>query len=453
MVAGSLIASETGPLTHAVDEGLIRGLGVRALAANIVNLIIGSGIFVLPATVAAILGAQAILAYVICAVGIGLIALCFAELGSQVTRSGGTYAYIESAFGPNIGFIAGFLMWFGGDVISGGAVAALVIDSLTALLEFEASPMLRMTLTVTLFAAFALANIRGVKSGAILVEVLTVAKVAPLILLVLLGFFKSNAQNLAWSGFPPVHDLGRATLILLFAFTGTEGALYSGGEVKAPATTIPRAIFFAIVFVTALYAGVQLAAQGILGGDLGADERAPLAAAAGRALGPAASQLILAGMLISTLGFLSGSILSVPRALFAFARDGAVPPLFATVHQRYRTPHIAILTHAALACAFALTGTFRALAVLSVVPTVIVYLGCCVATLKLRQARPHPDRSIFRIPGGPIVPIAGAVFVLSLLATATLMEWTVVAALSLLAVGLRAVTRVRYRSEVSRNAA
>lgn len=452
MVAASSIASKTEPLTHVADEGLIRGLGVRALAANIVNLIIGSGIFVLPATVAAILGAHAILAYVICAIGIGLIALCFAELGSRVTRSGGTYAYIETAFGPNIGFIAGFLMWFGGDVISGGAVAALVVDSLTALLGIEASPMLRVTLTVLLFVTFALANIRGVKSGAILVEVLTGAKLAPLIFLVLVGLFKSSAQNLAWSGFPPLNDLGRATLILLFAFTGTEGALYSGGEVKAPATTIPRAIFIAIVFVTALYAAVQLAAQGILGPDLGTDERAPLAAAAGRALGPASSQLILTGMLISTLGFLSGSILSVPRALFAFARDGAVPHVFARVHQRYRTPHIAILTHAALACAFALTGTFRALAVLSVVPTVIVYLGCCIATLKLRQTQPT-DRSVFRIPGGPIVPMAGAVFVLSLLATATLMEWTVVAGLALLAIILRAVTGMSYRRQVSRNAA
>jgi basic amino acid/polyamine antiporter, APA family len=445
-------SSHLQSLPNAADEGLIRGLGVRALAANVVNLIVGSGIFVLPATVAALLGSYAIIAYVVCALGIGLITLCFAELGSRVTRSGGTYAYIEAAFGPNIGFIAGFLMWFGGDVISGGAVAALVIDSFAALVGFEGGPMLRVTLTVMLFATFTVANIRGVKTGAKVVEVLTVAKLAPLVFLILIALFKSDAQNFVLSGPPPLKNLGRATLILLFAFTGTEGALYTGGEVRKPATTVPRAIFAAMIVVTGLYIGVQLAAQGILGAELGTDERAPLATAAGRALGSSGSQLILTGMLISTMGFLSGSILAVPRALFAFARDGAIPRAFANVHPRFRTPHIAIVTHAALACAFALTGTFRALAVLSVVPTVIVYLGCCLATIKLRQRDPRTDGSIFRIPGGAAVPIAGVIFVLWLLSTATWTEWSVVAAIASLAVALRTATRLHYRGAVPRNA-
>ncbi len=429
-----------------VDEGLIRGIGVRSLAANCVNLIVGSGIFVLPAVVAGILGPAAILAYVVCAVGIGLISLCFAELGSRVTRSGGTYAFIESAFGPSIGFLAGFLMWFGVDVISGAAVAVLVVDSLMALLGLNAEGLLRAALLVALFASLAFANVRGVRTGARLVEILTVAKLIPLILLILIGLFRSTPGNLAWSAMPSIHDVGRATLILVFAFTGTESALNTGGEVKTPTTTIPRAIFLALIIVTGLYIGVQLAAQGILGGDLARNDQVPLAVAAGHALGPAGRQLILVGMLISTLGFLTGGILAVPRILFAFARDGSVPRVFGSVHRRFRTPHVAITTHAALACAFSLTGTFHVLAVLSVLPTLVVFLGCCLATLILRRRDVQAGGPSFRVPGGLVIPIAGGVFVLWLFSTTTWLEVIVVAGILTVALVLRSLTRLYQHS-------
>ncbi|HEX6573941.1 MAG TPA: APC family permease [Gemmatimonadaceae bacterium] len=425
-----------------VDEGLIRALGVRAFAANIVNLIVGSGIFVLPAAVAGILGNQAILAYLLCAIGMGLVTLCFAELGSRVTRSGGTYAYIEAAFGPRVGFIAGFLIWFGGDVISGAAVGVLVVDSLMALLGIQASALLRGAVLIALFAALALANIRGVKTGAKLVEVLTAAKLIPLVLLIFAGFYHSDPQNFAWSGFPSIQDLGRSTLILVFVFSGTEGAINSNGEVKTPATTIPRAIMLAMLIVTSLYIGVQLSAQGILGPELAHEDRAPLAAAAGKAFGSGGRQFIATAVLISTLGFLTGSMLAIPRILFAFARDGSVPRVFASIHPRFRTPHIAIVTHAALGAALALTGTFSALAVLSVLPTLVVYFGCCVATLKLRRRdnAAHTPES-FRIPGGATVPVAAILFVLWLFSTATLMELVVVLGIAALAYTLRTVTR------------
>jgi len=109
------VTDSSAPAPDRTDEGLVRAIGVRALAANVVNQIIGSGIFVLPAAVAAILGPASVVAYLVCALGIGLLALCFAELGSRVARSGGTYAYIETAFGPFVGFIAGILLWFGGE--------------------------------------------------------------------------------------------------------------------------------------------------------------------------------------------------------------------------------------------------------------------------------------------------------------------------------------------------
>ena len=414
---------------RSTEEGLVRAIGVRALAANIVNQIIGSGIFVLPAAVAGILGPASVVAYLVCALGIGLLALCFAELGSRVARSGGTYAYVETAFGPFVGFLAGILLWFGGEVISVAAISVVVVDSVLAAVGVDAGGLARAVLLFALLAGLAATNIRGVRTGARLVEVVTAAKLAPLIALVVLGVALGRRDNLVWAGVPPVQDVGRAALLLIFAFTGTEAALTASGEVATPARTIPRAILLGLTVVTTLYIGVQLAAQGILGPSLATEQRAPLAAAAGRAIGETGRQLILAGTLISAFGYLTGNILASPRMLFAFATDGLLPSRFAAVHPRYRTPYVAIATHAALACAFALTGTFRALAVLSVVPTLLVFLGCCLATLVLRRRNVRADGAPFRAPGGPVVPLVTTGFILWLLASAGRAEVLVVAAI------------------------
>jgi amino acid transporter len=422
---------------HGTDEGLVRAIGVRALAANVVNQIIGSGIFVLPAAVAAILGPASVVAYLVCALGIGLLALCFAELGGRVVRSGGVYAYIETAFGPFIGFLAGILQWFGGEVISTAAISVVVVDSVLAAIGVDVGGVARAVLLVALLGGLAAANIRGVRLGARLVEFATAAKLVPLIALVILGVFFGERHNLAWTGVPAARDIGRATLLLIFAFTGTEAALTSSGEVATPSRTIPRAILLGLTVVTTLYIGVQLAAQGILGAALATEQRAPLAAAAGQAIGQSGRQLILAGTLISAFGYLTGNILASPRMLFAFAHDGLLPSRIAAVHPRYRTPHVAIATHTGLACVFALTGTFRALAVLAVVPTLLVFLGCCLATVVLRRRDVRADGTPFRVPGGPVVPLITTGFILWLLTSAGRSEVLVVGA-------ILAVTSVIY---------
>jgi amino acid transporter len=424
------------PISRRVDDveaGLVRDISLRALTANIVNQTVGSGIFVLPAVVAAILGPASVLGYLACALFMVLVGLCFAELGSQVARSGGTYAYIDAAFGPYLGFLAGFLVWFGGDVISCAAIAVVVVDSVTAATGLEVGGVTRASLLVALLASLAIANVRGVRTGAKLVEVVTAAKLVPLLFLIALGLFHSAPRNFLWTGFPATGDIARAAFILVFAFTGTEGALTASGEVQNPARTIPRAIFSGILIVTVLYIGVQLAGQGILGTELASDTRAPLAVAVGRVSGETARQLFLAGTVISAFGYLTGNILAAPRMIFAFARDGVIPSRFAAVHSRYRTPYVAIATHTAHACAFALTGTFRALAMLSVLPTLLVFLGCCLATLALRRRDGGIGGASFRAPGGPVIPVAASSVILWLLSSAGRSEVVVVAAILALA--------------------
>jgi len=428
------------------EGSLVRAIGVRALAANSVNLIVAASIFVLPAAVAADLGAAAIVAYVVCAVALGLVMLCLAEAGSRVSLTGGTYAYVEIAFGPFVGFLAGVLFWFGSQVISSAAVAVVLVGSLDGLLPGIGAPVPRAAFLVALYAALAAVNVRGVRAGTRLVEIVTVAKLAPLLVMVLVGLVAGRAENLVWERVPSLDEVGRTSLVLVFAFMGGEGALTPSGEVKDPARTVPRAVLVALLVVTALYASVQLAAQGVLGPDLATNPAAPLAAAAERVLGPGGRVLMLVGAAVSTFGYVSGDMLASPRLLFAFGRDGFLPGRLAAVHARYRTPYAAIAVHAAVACGFALTGSFRSLAVLSVVSTLLVYLACALAVLQLRRRHVQLGEHPFLVPGGPAVPVLACALVLWLLSNAARAELLANAAVIALAALAYALTRGRRRA-------
>jgi basic amino acid/polyamine antiporter, APA family len=405
------------------DSALVRAIGVRGLAAAIVNGTVGSGIFVLPALVAATLGPASILAYVVCTVAAGLVALCFAEAGSRVSASGGIYAYVETAFGPYAGFVTGVLFWFGSQMIASAAVATLLVTSVAALVPALDGPVPRAAMLVALYAGLAAVNIRGVRSGLRLVELVTLAKLAPLLLLVVAGSFFVEPQHLAWTGLPSVGDLGAASLVLVFAFTGMEGVVTSSGEVKNPARTVPRAVFLGLAVVAVLYGSVQLVTQGILGPALAQNSGTPLAAAAERAFGGWGRALLLVGATISTFGFLSGDMLATPRVLFAFSRDGLLPAGVGAVHARFRTPYMAITIHGIASCAFALLGTFRALAVISVVAALLLYLACALAVLELRRRDVRTDGSPFQAPGGPAVPLLAICVVLWMLSSATRTEF------------------------------
>jgi len=247
-------------MTRKAEASLVRVLGVWGLAASIVNLTVGGGIFRLPAGVAGTLGAAAPLAYVVCAVAMGFIVLCFAEAGSRVSLTGGPYAYIETAFGPFIGFVCGVLLW-AGVTAALAAVTAFLVDALAALIPGVASVAARrLALAVTLIV-FATVNVLGLRIANRVNVVATVAKLLPLALFVLLGFGAIRQENLIWTRPPAANDVARASILLIFAFLGLETALAPSGEVRDAARTVPRAIFVAMVGITVLYLVVQLVAQ------------------------------------------------------------------------------------------------------------------------------------------------------------------------------------------------
>jgi amino acid transporter len=404
------------------ESSLRRSIGTVALAAGIVNVTIGAGIFRLPADVAATLGPTAPLAYLLCALAMGLIVICMAEAGSRVALTGGPYAYVEVAFGPFPGFLAGFLLWML-LTFAMAAVATVLVANLGALVPALAPRAVSAAVLIAIYGIFAVVNIVGVDRGARLNTVMTVAKVLPLLLLITAGLFAIEPANLTIDEPPSVATLARSSILLIFAFAGIEAALVPGGEVKDAARTVPRAILIAMVVITILYAGLQFVTQGVLGPALATSKTAPLADAAGIAIGGWGRNVLLAGAVISTVGHAGAMILATPRTLFAFARDGFLPPSLARVHPVHRTPVNAILVQCAIVLVLAITSTFERLAILANLSGLVLYGMCCIATWQLRRRDVRAGGTPFKVPAPALVIVLACLMIAWLLTSVTAGEW------------------------------
>lgn len=388
----------------AADEGLVRAIGTRALGVSVINLTVGGGIFVLPGLIAAQLGPAAILAYFVCSVAVALIFLCFAEVGSRVTRSGGAYAYIEHAFGPFAGFIASTLLWFGWSVLSDAAITLAMVETMATAWPVLAEPLPRAAVIAGVCAFLAWVNIRGVRSGVRLFVFNTMAKLVPLVLLVVAGLAAVNVESLAITEWPSLERVGAGALILFFAFAGAEAGLHASGEIVDPARTVPRGLFLGLGGILLLYVGLQAVAQGVLGPELAHNTEAPLAAAATAVFGDWGGRMLLAGAVISIYATVSGDMLAAPRVVFASARDGNLPRVLARVHPKHKTPYVSIAFFAAMIGVLAVSGTFKPLAVVASGSILVVYAGVALAVLRIRRLEGRAPRGTFTIPGGPVVP-------------------------------------------------
>ncbi len=404
--------------TPGPEERLDRAIGPWGLGANAVNLTVGAGIFALPAAVAAILGPAAILAYLLCTALIVCVLACFAEIGSRTTRSGGAVAYVEDAFGPFAGFLTWVVLIIVFEPAGDAAIAVVVVDSLASLVPALGSEPVRVALLALLFGGLIAVNVAGVRRGLALSIVTTVAKLAPLVLLAVVGLLAIRPANLAWHGTPSAAALGTAALTLFFAFAGIETALTPSGEVHDPARTVPRGVFGAVIVVAALYVALQVAAQGVLGGALATSTRAPLAAMAGRVLGRFGDGMVLGAAVVAGFGAHAADHVCSPRAFLPEAERGLLPGVFGRVHPRLRTPWIAIAAYGGMGFVLAVSGGFRALAVLASMALLLVYLGVCLASLRLRYT-PRATPGGFRAPGGPLAAVLGSIGVLWLLAHST----------------------------------
>ncbi len=375
---------QSSPPEATRDAGLVRGIGFWALTANIVNGVVGAGIFTLPAAVALQAGAAAPLAYLVCGVVMAGVVVCFAEAGSRVPTSGGAYGTVEAAFGPATGFVAGMLMLVS-DVLASGGIAALLADMLGTVLPTLSAGWGRACVILGLFAMLAAANLLRVGATARLISLATAVKLLPLLFFLALGL--ASLGNAAPEGPAAAAEglpgLGRSLILTLFALCGMETPLSASGEIERANRTLPRALFTAMIGVVALYVGVQLTAQHLLGGSL-AHSAAPLADAASR-IGPWPRAVMLAGAGVSATAWMASNVLGTSRLLFAFGRDGRLPAWFGRLSRRAHVPANAVLLYVAVAALMALTGSFMELVVLSALAVVGIYSLACAAAYRLHR--------------------------------------------------------------------
>ncbi|HZM14448.1 MAG TPA: APC family permease [Candidatus Krumholzibacteria bacterium] len=410
------------------ESQLIRAIGRWTLVALVLNSIIGSGIFGLPAVVAGKLGTASIWAYLVAAAGIAVIVACFAEVGSQFRQAGGPYLYARAAFGRFVGIQVGWLAWLV-RLTSAAANANLFVLYLAEFWPRAEQPLERAGVLSLLLGGLTLANVRGVRTGTRLSSVFAIAKLLPLVLFIVAGLVFQHTR--AAPNTVPAGTGGwlEALLLLVFAYGGFEAALLPMGEARNPRRDAPIALFVGLAAVTVVYTLVQVVVVGTL--DFSAGTERPLATAARGFLGPEGAALIAAGALLSVYGYLSGQFVSAPRLTFALAEQGDFPVGLASIHSRFRTPHVSIVAYAVLVFGLAVAASFRWNAALSALARLLTYGLVCGSLLVLRRRQPHAHA--FRLAGGTFFAVLGIAFCCVLVSRMGKVEMVVLLATATLA--------------------
>lgn len=414
------------------DKELKRVVGVTGLSLNIINITVGAGIFALPAIVGVELGAFSIFAYVFCGIMMASIMLCYAEIGTRITKTGGSYAYVGAAFGDFLGFIVNWLAVFGWSILGSAALMNIIADSLTVIFPVFSNPFIRGLFFFVLIAFLVVTNIRGAKQGVAFIKWITIIKLLPLIGIVIFGLSHINSSNLHWEHLPSLNTFGNTTLVLFFAFAGFETALGASGEIKNPKRTIPLGILLGGGMVIILYLLLQTVTQGVLGSQMEIVKDAPLAAVAERIIGSFGGTMLLIAAAISCFGAVSTDILSTPRVLFAGAKDGLFPKILGKIHPKFATPYWSIICFSVLIFLFSISGGFQQLAILASAAILLIYLFVVLATIKLRMKKQDDSEKTFKVPGGLVIPFIGVVSIVWLLTS--LSKWEILSMVIFIAI-------------------
>jgi basic amino acid/polyamine antiporter, APA family len=391
------------------DAQLVRRLGVWSATGLVVGITIGAGIFRTPSVVAARVPDPTLM-IAVWLLG-GAISLCgalsVAELAAAHPHTGGWYVFLREGWGRLAGFLFGWSELVLIRASATGAIATVFSEYLLRSLGVSPVPGLVNVVAAVAIVCTALLNIRGVQIGAAIAGVSSVAKFGGLVLLVLLSALLSpEARPAAAAAVPASIDaslFGLALISALWAYDGFADVSFSAGEVSNPSRTLPRAIVGGTIAIVAIYIAANAAylhvngIEGMVASKLVAADT--MQALVGRAGGAFISVVVM----LSTLGTLTGVMLTAPRIFFAMADDGVFFSGLSRVHARYNTPYVAITLAAVLGVIFVLTRTFEQLAdtfVLSIWP----FYGIAVAGLyRLRRTRADRTRP-YSVPGYPLVP-------------------------------------------------
>ena len=405
------------------NEGLVRGIRRWDLVAIAVNGIIGAGIFGLPSRVFALIGPYSLIAFVVCAVVVTMIILCFAEVGSRFDETGGPYLYAREAFGPTVAFEIGWLIWLA-RLTAFAANCNLLVNYLGYFWPSATSTFWRATIIVITVVLLTTVNLLGVRQAAIVSNCFTIGKLIPMLIFIAAGLFFLNPHAYALGARPATGAFSQSVLLLIYAFTGFEMAAIPAGEVRNPQKHLPHALMIAIGVVAFIYILIQIVCVGTLP-EL-AQSQKPLADAGTRFLGTAGGAIISVGAVISITGNLNILVLSGSRVPFAMAEQKQLPLFIAKVHRHFFTPHVAILITATLMLVLTLKSSFVAALTISAIARLVTYGATCIALLVFRRRKNVPP-AIFHLRGGPLIAIASLVLATWLLLNSTLKEAKVAA--------------------------
>ena len=393
------------------DEKLVRGINRWDLTAIAVNTIIGAGIFGLPSKVYDKIGGYSLLAFIVCAAIVGFIVLCFAEVASRFSETGGMYLYAREAFGSIVGFEVGWLYWIV-RVTTFAANCNLLLAYLGFFVPTANEGATRIIFISLIVLILTLVNFLGVKESVILTNIFTVGKIVPLLVFSAVGLFFIQPENFTFAVAPDYNSFSSAVLLLIYAFVGFEAAVIPAGETKDPQKNVPFALLVALVFCAALFIVIQIVSIGTLP-ELAKSER-PLADAAGKFMGSFGAAFIAAGALVSILGNLNGGFLAASRIPFAMAEQRELPQVIGKTHARFKTPYISLFMTAIVMFFLTVQSSFISAVAIATITRLLVYATTCASLPVFRRKTNAPEAKF-------IAPFGIAAAVLSLLLTAWLL--------------------------------
>ena len=372
-----------------------------------INAVVGSGIFLLPATIYKDLGPASLLAMVFDAVLVLLLAVCFAEVSCYFDKNGGAFQYSKSAFGDFVGFIVGLLGWFV-TIIAWSAMAAGFAKLL--IMAFPSLEGMNTFISIALVTLLSIINSTGLKSSKIFTITVTIAKLIPIFAFVCVSIFfiKGGFDNGNFTPFLQLKEgmslpkaLGSTSMTIFYAFIGFEALPVVAGEIRDAKKNMPRAILGSISVVSILYFMIIAGTIAMLGVGI-LESGAPVQDAFGQMVGPWGKWIISVGALISILGLNVGDSMMIPRYGASIADEGLLPK-FVSKKNSKEAPYIAIIISCVLTSLLLLSGSFEQLAELSVVFRFIQYIPTALAVIFLRKKNPDA-KTAFRLPFGPVIP-------------------------------------------------
>lgn len=383
-----------------------------------INGVIGSGIFGLPSKTFKEIGVYSIVAFLVCAVAVAVIILCFAEVSSRFDKTGGPYLYALVSFGPLPAFLTGWLLLLT-RFITYAALINLLVTYLSVISTWFTLPSSRIITIVLLTLFLAYINHIGVKNTTRVNNFLTIAKLLPLFIFIVVGFFFIEPGNYVLKQAPDFSSFSSTVLLLVFAFGGFESVLVNSGEVKDPEKNLPFALLLATLIIAVFYILIQIVSIGTLP-TLASSEK-PLADAAGLFMGKTGTTLIAAGAVFSVTGTLNAIMLVGSRLPFAFSEEKQFPKLFSFIHPRYNTPTWSLLLFMFITIIISLNYSFLSAASISAITRVMIYGIVCLTLILLRKKRPG-QKNYFKINYGLPLAVAGLIITFWLLGSSRLNE-------------------------------